>query len=174
MLKEGPTTAGLEQSSGAGTASLREGRDELTDEHGPDRPQREVGFYSAGAAGASEKRRATIRLATCVSIRSFCCSRGRCGLERVNSLLPQPGQRLSRARLLRRAKCRQGGVATIAPGAWPESALGVGGRCGRGLNPALPGAAGARNGPRGRTCLETAPDIWVGPTQSPRWLRLRA
>lgn len=67
-----------------------------------------------------------------------------------------PSQSLSRAGPPGRAKCSQGGAGT-ALGTWPGSALGVGGRCGQGLNPALPGAQEPETAPRGCACPN---DTW--------------
>lgn len=57
-------------------------------------------------------------------------------------LAPRPGQSLSRAGPAGSPKYSQGGA--VAPGAGPEPALGVGGRCGRGLSPTCP-AGGSGN-----------------------------
>lgn len=56
-------------------------------------------------------------------------------------------QRLSRAGALGKSKVQLGWGSNEGPGQLARVSLGVGGRCGRGLNPALPGAVEARNSP---------------------------
>lgn len=109
----------------------REGRDEIRDH------EDHAGHSQAcGSSGSFREEKG--RDLTCVSKRTICHNgdavawRGT-GPAWGHSAAPQISSQArdgSRARLPGRAKCRQGGVATIAPGAWPESALGVGGRYG--------------------------------------------
>lgn len=137
------------EAGGAGTASWGDGRDEIEITQSR-KPQITTSQGSQGSFREEEGLDLTG-----VFTGSFCCHGDTMAWGGVGPAWGhsagtfRPDQGLSRPELSAwESKVQPGWGSKDNPGTWPESALGVGGRCGRGLNPALPGAVvGARNGP---------------------------
>lgn len=133
------------EAGGAGTANCGEGRNEIEITQSR-KPQID------GSQGSFREEEGLDL--TGVFTGSFCCHGDTTAWGGVGPAWGhsagtfRPDQGLSRTELSAwESKVQPGWGSKDNPGTWPECALGVGGRCGRGLNPALPGAVGARNVP---------------------------
>lgn len=140
------------KAGGAGTASWGKGRDEIRDHTDQESHRERSASFGLSAQPASLPGRGGTRSARCFN-RILLPRWGHYSLEwgrtSLGSLsrhpLARPGPQQGRAPW--ESKVQPGWGGKDKPGTWPESALGVGGRCGRGLNLALPGAVEAKNSP---------------------------